>query len=412
MNLLAIAWTSLRRHRASSALAALALASGVALLLAVAALRQQAHERFTQAGLGVDAVLGPKGSPLQIVLNAVYHLDDMPGRVPWTTFQAVKTHPAVADGFALVTGHSYGGVRVNAVETRFLSEFHWKPATPFALAAGRLPTGVREAVAGAEAAARLGIAPGFRFCPVCGVNPGDPVHDRDEITVTGVLAATGTPHDRVIYLRLEDFYTLGGHGSDTAAMADDPAHRDISGAYLVLTRIRGGGFHPGIQDLQYQLRQSPKAQLVLPAETMPRLFSVIGWVDRVLEAVAALVAVLGAAFLTLALLATLRERRRDLALLRALGAGRRTVGGLVLLQALVISIAGTLLGLVLAHGLLWYGCAVLTQETGLVFTPWCWSTTHTLVLALAPLLGLGAGLVPAIQAYRLPLLSTLSPHTS
>jgi putative ABC transport system permease protein len=411
MHLLTIARISLRQHRVSSAVAALALAAGVALLLTVTALREQTQARFTQVGLGVDALLGPKGSPLQIVLNALYHLEDMPGTVPWPLFTAVKQHPAVADGFALVTGHSYAGVRVNAVETRFLTEFTWKPDTRFALAQGRLADARHEAVAGAEAAARLGITPGFRFCPVCGVDPGDPVHDQDQITITGILAPTGTPHDRVIYLRLEDFYTLGGHGSATGAMADDPAHRTISGAYLVLRRIRGGGYHPAVQDLQYQLRQSPQAQVVLPAETLPKLFSIIGWVDQVLAAIALLVAALATALLTLALVASLRERRRDLALLRALGAGRRTILSLILLQALVISLTGLILGLALGQGLLVIGCGILGAETGLVFNPWTWTTAHSLLLPLVPLVGVGAGLLPALQAYRLPLLDTLTaPH--
>ena len=135
MNLLRIVLTSLRQHLFSSGLAAMSIALGVALLLAVTSLREQAHRQFTQVGLGVDAVLGPKGSPLQIALNALYHLEEMPGRIAWTYYQAVKANPMVADGFAFITGHSYAGYRVNAVESRFLTDFEYLPGHRFSVAA-------------------------------------------------------------------------------------------------------------------------------------------------------------------------------------------------------------------------------------------------------------------------------------
>lgn len=414
MNLLAIAVRSLRQHRASSLLAAAAIAMGVALLLAVTSLREQTHRQFTQAGVGVDAVLGPKGSPLQITLNALYHLEDMPGRLPWTYYQSVRADPVVADGFAFVTGHSWRGVRVNAVERRFLTDFAWQPGRRFSFAAadggsGRCFAARAEAVAGAEAAASLGLRLGDTFNPVCGVNAGDPVHANDTISIVGILAPTGTPHDRAIWIPLETFYTLDGHGSTVAAMADDPSSREISGAYLVLSRIRGGAFHPGVQAMQYEIAQSTRAQLVLPSEVMPKLFAIIGWVDRVLWAVGAMVAAMAAAFLAVALVSTLRERRRDLALLRSLGAGRRTVVGLVLIQALAISLAGAALGWIAGHLLAAIGCHQVQAETGMRFSAWYLSSADLGLLPAAVGLGLLAGLWPAVQAYRLGLLANLRP---
>jgi putative ABC transport system permease protein len=389
---------------------------GVALLLAVTSLREQAHQQFTQVGLGVDAVLGPKGSPLQITLNALYHLEEMPGRLPWTYYQAVKANPLVADGFAFITGHSYAGYRVNAIETRFLSDFEYLPGHHFSVApadggSGRLFAGKNEAVAGAEVARALGLRLGQIFNPTCGVTAGDPVHVNDNIAFVGILAPTGTPHDRAIYIPLETFYTLEGHGESVAAMVTDLNHREISGAYLKLQRIRGGAFNPEVQSMQYDINQSTKAQLVMPAEVMPRLFVIIGWVDQVLWAVGMMVALLAAAFLAFALVATLRERRRDLALLRALGAERRTIFGLVLSQALVISVAGAAVGWIAGHLLTGIGCHFVKSETGMSFTAWYWSSADLGLLPATLVVGVLAGLWPAIQAYRLGLLSTLKPQS-
>jgi putative ABC transport system permease protein len=141
------------------------------------------------------------------------------------------------------------------------------------------------------------------------------------------------------------------------------------------------------------------------------LFLIIGWVDQVLWAVGMMVALLAAAFLAFALVATLRERRRDLALLRALGARRRTIFGLVLAQALAISLAGAVIGWLLGHLLTGIGCHFVKAETGMSFTTWYWSSADFGLLPAALVLGTLAGLWPAIQAYRLGLLATLKPQS-
>src|SRR5208337_2529300 len=98
MTIWRMVWKSLRQHGLSTGFAILNIGLGVALLVAVVSLREQAHANLTQVGLGVDAVLGPKGSPLQIVLNSLYHLDEMPGKVPWPYYQEVLANPAVVEG--------------------------------------------------------------------------------------------------------------------------------------------------------------------------------------------------------------------------------------------------------------------------------------------------------------------------
>ena len=122
---------SLRQHWLSTSLAMVSIALGVALLISVASLKEQTHRNFTQQGLGVDAVLGPKGSPLQIVLNSLYHLDEMPGKIKWTYYKKVLEQPIVERGIPFATGHSYAGFRVNAIDGRFFTEFEYTPGRRF-----------------------------------------------------------------------------------------------------------------------------------------------------------------------------------------------------------------------------------------------------------------------------------------
>ncbi|MBW1767276.1 MAG: ABC transporter permease [Deltaproteobacteria bacterium] len=405
---------SLKHHRFSNGLAAISIAMGIALLVAVYSFKEQSQKTFTQSGLGIDAILAPKGSPLQIVLNAVYHLEDMPGKIKWSYFKEVEKERIVSQAIPFVVGHSYGGVRVNAIDPKFLSEFEYLPGRKFSFSEkeggeGRPFSESHEAVAGWAAAKHLNIRLGQTFNPVCGVQERGLVHEKDLITFVGILAPTGTPHDRAIYIPLETFYGLEGHPQETMIMAEQEEYREISGAYIKIKRIRGGAIHPGIQDLKFAINQSDRNQLVVPAEVMPRLHDIIGWMDRVLIAIAIILTVLSSLFLFFSLLQSLREMRRELALFRALGATRKSVMGFVIFEALIISLLGGIIGLALGHWLIGMGAHFIKVETGVAFTAGYISIIDWVVIPGAALLGLLAGLVPGIQAYRLGVLQNLSP---
>ena len=405
---------SLKHHRFSNSLAAISIAMGVALLVAVYSFKEQSQNTFTQAGVGVDAILAPKGSPLQIVLNAIYHLEDMPGKIKWTYFKEVQKERIVSQAIPFVVGHSYGGARVNAIDSRFLTDFEYMPGKTFSFSEekggkGRPFEKSHEAVAGWAAASKLNIRLGQTFNPVCGVQENDPVHKSERITFVGIMAPTGTPHDRAIYIPMETFYGLEGHPHETVIMGKQAQYREISGAYLKIKRIRKGAIHPGIQDFKFAINQSDRNQLVVPAEVMPRLHNIIGWVDRVLIAIAIILTVLASLFLFFSLLQSLREMRRDLALFRALGATRKTVMGLVISEALIISLLGGLLGLALGHWLISLGAGFIKIETGVGFTASYLSLADWMVIPGTALLGFLAGLIPGIQAYRLGVLKNLSP---
>ena len=402
---------NIQRHRLTTLLAVVSAVLGIGLLVAVVSFREQSHRQFVTEGLGVDAVLGPKGSPLQIVLNALYHLDEMPGTVQWTYYEKVRQDPLVVDAIPFASGHSYAGYRVNAIDPRFFTEFEYRPGQRFSFQAkdggqGRAFAAPDEAVAGWAVASALHLRLGQTFSPVHGVRSGDPVH-HNVLRFVGILAPTGTPHDRAIYMPLESFYTLEGHPARVAQMAVDPAHREISGAYLKLRRIRGGALHPGIQELKYAVNQSTAAQLVVPNEVVPQILNIIGWADRVIFLLGALVVGLSVAFLFVVLVTALREQRRELAMLRMLGAGRRTVFGLILSEAVALSLAGTVLGVLAGHALVSVGSFYVAQETGLKFSAEYLSAADLWVLPGMLLLGAVAGLFPAAQAYRLSILQNL-----
>lgn len=416
MKLHNLVYKSLMQHLFSTLTAIISLALGVALMVAVIGLRNETHRQFTRVGLGIDAVLGPKGSPLQIVLNSIYHLEEMPGKVSWALVTELASNQIVERVIPFCTGHSYAGVRVNAISSDFFNNFEVQPGKPLTFAPeaggqGRPFKGdaEKEAVIGWEAARNLGIKIGDTFNPTCGVNLDDPVHRDDKFVFVGILAKTGTPHDRAIYIPLESFFGLGGHGADTAKMASDLSSREVSGAYLKIRRIRDGIMHPGIQDLKFVLKQNPEAQLIIPNEVLPALFKIIGWVDHVLIGIAMMVVALGSMFLFVSMLNAMRERRRDYALLRCLGARRRVVFGLVLSESALISILGGTLGIISGHLLIQAGAVLIKAESGVDLQAVGFGTNDLLVLTAITCMGLLTGLIPAIQAYRINVFEYLKP---
>jgi len=148
---------------------------------------------------------------------------------------------------------------------------------------------------------------------------------------------------------------------------------------------------------------------VVPDEVLPKLFEIIGWVDGAFLAIAVLVTVLGTMCLLVALVSALRERKRDIALMRSIGATKQTVFGLVLCESLVISLFGGLLGLVLGHGIVWVGSQYITSETGLLFSWLHVSLADATLLPALVVVGIVAGLLPAMQAYRIGILKNLRP---
>jgi putative ABC transport system permease protein len=400
MSLWSIVLKSLRQHALSTVVTACSIALAGGLLMSVWSIKEQSRQTFTQITGGFDAVLGARSSKLQLVLNAVFHLEPSPANISWNDFQEIRNHPSVALAVPLAMGDNYRGFRIVGTSTNLFTDVEYADGRAHRVRpGGRLfEPGYKEAVAGSFAARRLGFQPGTRFFPYHGLN-FDPSqqHTNDEYLVVGVLEPSNTPADRVIWIPLEGVQTMAGHAAETAT--------DISAALVKLRTPIGGR----TLDMLYN-RQGNRLTFAWPiGATMANLLDKISWIDRVLALVALLVAVVAAASVLASIYNSMNERRRQIALFRALGAHRRTVFFSVLLEAAAIAA----LGMVLAYGvyaLIMAGAAgVIRAQTGVVLEIWDWNR----MMALAPLgliaLSALAGLVPAWKAYRIDVADHLGP---
>jgi putative ABC transport system permease protein len=399
MTLWRIVFKSLRQHLLSTLVTALSIALAGGLLMSVWTVKEQSQAAFTGVTAGFDAVLGARGSKLQLVLNSIFHLEESPGNLPWPDFLDIQKNPNVRVAIPIAVGDNYRGYRLIGVSTNLFTDVEYAPGKSYRVGpSGRAfdPT-LREAVAGSFAARRLGLRPGDKFHPYHGLNFDEKNQHAETYVVVGIMEPSNTPADRVIWIPLEGLQRMTGHDPKTAA--------EISAVLVKLsTPIVGRQL-----DLLYN-KQGNRLTFAWPiAQIISQLFDKIAWFDRVLALVAYLVALVATGSILASIYNSMNERRRDIAILRALGARRRIIFCTIVLEAACIAALGMLIAFAVYGAIIAVAAGIIRAQTGVVLDPF---TANAVMLWAPPtMIGLSAlaGIVPAIKAYRTNVAENLAP---
>ena len=392
MSIFRLVLKSLRQHAFSTLVTAISIALAGGLLMAVWSLRAQAQKTFTSVNSGFDAVLGARGSKLQLTLNALFHLEESPGNLPLADWEAMKARNDVERAVPIAVGDNYKGWRVVGTMPEMFAGL--KTGT------GRLfdPT-LREAVVGSFAAKRLGLKPGDEFHPAHGINFTEQSEEHHEdYVVVGILEPSNTPADRVIWIPLEGLQKMSGHS--------EKSHSEIS---AVLLKFKGGSA-AGFRFDQEINKKEGRQTLAWPiGRVMAQLFEKVSWLENILGLVAALVALVAGASIMASIYNSMNERRREIAILRALGAHRGLVFSTIVLEAATIAALGMVFAFLIYAGIMSGSAAILRAQVGVVIDVLAF---HPVLLwAPAAMIGLGAlaGVVPAVKAYGTDVASNLVP---
>jgi putative ABC transport system permease protein len=426
MTLFGIAWRNIRQRLFTSGLTALSLALGVALVVATlvtGAIVKRAFE--SGAGLGYNMIVGAKGSPLQLVLNSVYLISKPIENISWNTYQDFLPAARRADGtdgrFAgsvatavpICMGDYFRGYRVVGTNADYFDRL--APAGgAFRFAAGRnlRDDAFFEGVLGATVAETLGLKVGDTFAPTHAADDG-PVHDP--FTVAGILARTGTPVDRGVYVNMEGFYLQEGHAKPVAGAEPAPrsdatgrpvplpaAQREVTA--LLVETASPAGMPPELMamGLHQTINEGRDAQAAMPVRVIRELFDLfVRPLELVLLLVTALVVLVSAIGILVSMVGSALERSRDVAVMRALGARRTHVLVTVLLEAILLAVGGGVVGWALGHGLVAALGPWITANTGVPVS--LLSAAPLAELLLVPFLiavAILAALLPALAAYR------------
>lgn len=391
-------YRSLRQHALSTLVTAGSIALAAGLLLTVWVVKTQSQAAFANINSGFDAVLGARGSKLQLVLNAIFHLEASPGNLSPQEVEAVRRHPAIKAAIPLAVGDNYYGWRIVGTLPQ-LFDIEYAPGKKHTVVPGgrMFEDRKREAVVGALVARKLKLKVGDTFQPYHGLAFDAAAKHEEVYTITGLLEPTGTPADRVIWIPLSGVQTMKGH--------DPRAANDVS-AVLIQLRAASAGV---MLDTMIN-KQGKTMTFAYPIGTIVAdLFNKISWVDQVLTLVAWLVAVVAAGSVLVSIYNSMSARQRDIAILRALGARRRTVVGAVLGEAAVIGLLGAALGFAVFAVLCGGVASIIQTQTGVVLEPFkgndifWWGPATFVGLAML------GGLLPAWKAYRVPVAETIAP---
>ena len=399
---------SIRNRGLASLLTLIAIALSVTLLLGVERLRNDARASFASTLSGTDLIVGARGGAVQLLLYSVFHLGDATNNMRWESVQTLRARAAVDWLVPLSLGDSHKGYRVIGTTAGFFERYRYGDKQPLRFSRGAAFGGVFEAVVGAEVADALGYAPGQKIVLSHGTGElGGASHDDKPFTVVGVLARSGTPVDRSVLVSLESIEAihLNWQGGSRIPGLEIPAQfvqkfdltpKSVTAALIGL-KHRATVFRE-----QRAINEFTGEALtaILPGATLDALWRVVGVVERALLAVSTFVVVVGLAGLVATMVSTLNARRRELAILRALGAGPRDVFALLMVESLLLSVAGSALGV----GLLWAGSALsapwLAAQHGVQVTPRLLSLSECAPLAGVIAAALVASLIPAWRAYR------------
>lgn len=417
-SLLSLAFASAWNRRATLGLMAISIALSVVLLLGVEQLRTQARESFSQSISGTDLVVGARTSPIQLMLYAVFRLGDATHNIRWSSFQEMAEHPGVAWAIPISLGDSHRGFAVIGTTAAYFEHFRYGERRSLAFTAGKPFADIFDAAIGAEVAERLGYRVGDSIVLNHGAKDlGLAEHADKPFKVSGILQRTGLPVDRSVHVSLEAVEAIHLDWQGGAPMPGlsipveyvrkfDLAPKEITAALIGL-RSRAGVFQ--MQRFINQYKGEPLLA-VLPGVALDELWSIVSIAEKSLLAISALVVAVGMSGLVAVVLAALGERRRELAILRSVGAGPRVVFMLLAIEGLMVVTAGALLGVLGLIVLNLFAAPILEAHLGISFTPGMLSAEAWKLLLLVMTTGFLVSLVPGYRAYRLSLADGLTPR--
>lgn len=403
-DLLRLSWRYLWSRPLATALNLLLLTLGLATIGFVFQVRSAVDRAFERDLAGIDLVVGAKGSPMQLILAGVLHMDVPPGNIPLAEVRSLAASPQVAAVVPLSLGDNLQGYRIVGTTRDY-------PALYAAgLAHGRWWSQTMEAVLGARVAAATGLGPGQGFVGAHGLGRGGAVHEEAAYRVSGVLAPCGCVLDRLVLTAIESVWQVhddmhGAADMDAQDLAELQAEREVT---LALVRYASP---LSAVTLPRQVNASPALQVAAPAVEITRLLSMLGAGSRVLQAAGAVLLLVAVLSLFMALWHAVRERRADLAILRLLGASPRRVTALLWLEALWLALLASLAGAGLARALWWWLARQLADDPSGIAD----MASRPALLAWVPALALSAALLavllPAREAYRQDVHHSLNPRS-
>jgi putative ABC transport system permease protein len=397
LNAWRIVLAQLARRKLQTALGVLLLALGVATLAFVLLVHGQLSRQLARDAQGVDLVVGAKGSPLQLILSAVYHVDVPTGNIPLAAIEQLRANRLVAQVIPVSLGDSFRGFRIVGTETALLDRYGAR------LAVGRRWAAPMQAVLGADVARRTGLGVGESLAGTHGLAEGGAVHEDARYEVVGVLAPTGTVLDRLIATDLASVWRVHeGEPADEEERRILAAEREVTALLVRYASPMAAAIVPR------QVNAESRLMAAAPAAELARLFAVVGVGIDTFRVFAAVLIAASLLALFVTLYSALEDRRYDIAIMRLLGASPGRIATLLLLEAWLMALAATVVGLLLGLGSVAAVGYWLAESRAFTISAWDVGPSLLWIGVVAFCVATIAAVLPAWRASRMAVAHTLA----
>jgi len=403
-----LAMKSFRNRRLTIILTIVSIALSVTLLLGVERIRKEAKAGFTSTISGTDLIVGARSGPVQLLLFSVFRIGNATNNISWESYQDIARNPNIRWTIPISLGDSHKGYRVMGTNADYFKYFRFAGKRKLEMAKGRIFEGVYDAVLGAEVADKLGYGLDDQIILAHGAGKVSFIKHADKpFKVVGILKRTGTPVDQTIHVRLEGIEAIHidwkegapipGHSiSAESTLKMDLSPRLIT-AFFVGLKSRIAAF--AVQRDVNEYRQEPLLA-ILPGVALAELWDLIGVAEKALLVISGFVVIVGLSGMLVALMTSLNERRREMAILRSVGARPLDVFALIVGESAMLTLAGIVTGVAMLYGLLLVGQPLILSELGLFIAIGGLSLHELMLIAVVGLAGILIGMIPGYQIYR------------
>lgn len=415
--ILTLAWKSLKNRRVTSLLTVASIAMSVCLFLGVEKIRVGARDGFSNSISQTDLIVGARGSPIQLLLYTVFRVGNATNNISWKTYQHFKSHPDVKWTIPYSLGDSYRGYRVVATDASFYQYYRFASDRIVALSEGVIPATLFDVTIGAEAADKLHSKLGDPVILSHGIaDVSFQKHEDKPFRVVGILKRTGTPIDRSVYITLEGMEAIHMDWGDGAPplpgqgiKPKDLRNRKIDIGLITSFLLRTNNRIETLK-LQREINTYEEEPLtaIIPGVALSELWSNIAFAETGLKAVSGFVVVVGLMAMFIALYSSLNERRREMAIYRAIGVSAGFIGSLLLIEAFLLTVTGALVGTAFTYAVVAAFQPMIHDFLGLLIPLSGLSFAEWMYLGILLVLGTAVGTVPALLAYRHSLVDGLT----
>lgn len=408
-----IAGKSLKSRRGSVFLTLMSLIVSISLLLSIEHIRKEARASFGRTVSGVDLIIGARTGQLNLLLYSVFRVGNATNNIQWDTFQSIKNNKQVKWAIPISLGDSHRGYRVMGTSTDYFTHFRYGKKQPLVLSDGEAFDDILETVIGAEVAQKLNYKVGDRIVISHGVGAVSFTnHDNAPFVITGILAPTGTPVDQTVHVSLDSLelvHMTPGQIKQVIAAHDEG--RDVAlppksiTAFFLGLNSKFATF--GVQRSVNNFKAEPLLA-ILPGVALTELWQMLGTVENLLRVISLLILLSSLFGLATMLLASMRERHKEIAVLRAIGAGPAVIFVLIQAEALLISLLATMTSVLLVWLTLLASGNWLSEHYGLFIDSNIFNSDSLIIAGIVLAATFVVAAIPAIGAYRRALHSGLN----